>query len=327
MSKPKVVVITGASAGIGRAVVQAFAKEKLHIAIIARDKARLAIVQQEAEAVGAKVLALALDVAQAEKVEEAAALIEAKLGPIDVWINNAMVLVFSPAKSMTAKDYQRVTEVTYLGYVYGTLAALKYMSTRNRGMIIQVGSALAYRAVPLQSAYCAAKHAVQGFTDALRCELMHDKSHIKISIVQLPAMNTPLYSWMKSRMPRRPRPFPLIYQPEVAAKAIVWAACHYRREWYIAEPTVLAIMGYKLMPALGDWFLAKKGYELQQYDGAAERGANNLYQPVEGDPGTHGHFDHLAFTFSPQVWLSRYRRWLCILVLFLFLYLAVTRLT
>ena len=203
---------------------------------------------------------LQTDVADPEQVEKAAAAVEAAFGPIDIWVNNAMCSVFSPVKEMTPADYKRVTEVTYLGFVYGSLAALKCMLPRDRGIIVQVGSALAYRSIPLQSAYCAAKHAIAGFTNSLRCELLHDKSNVKITMVQMPAMNTPQFDWVKNRLPRNPQPVPPIYQPEVAADAIVYAAHHYRREWFVGWPTVVAIQGNKVAPSLGDWYLAQQGY-------------------------------------------------------------------
>lgn len=328
MHKTEIVVITGGSAGLGRAIVQAFAKRKASIAIIARDRTRLETVRKEAEAFGSKVLIFPIDVANAGQIEEAAGLVEKELGPIDIWINNAMASVFSPAKEMTADEYKRVTEVTYLGYVYGTLAALKRMIPRDRGKIIQVGSALAYRGIPLQSAYSAAKHAVQGFTESVRCELMHDKSQVKISMIQLPAMNTPQFNWVKSRLPRKPQPVPPIFQPEVAAEAIVWAAHHYRREWYVGGSTVLAIVGNKIAPAMGDWYLSRKGYDAQQYNGIVDpHRANNLYEPVLGNYGAHGDFDRLASYRSYQVWASRYRKWLLIFfgILLLIILLALSK--
>jgi NAD(P)-dependent dehydrogenase (short-subunit alcohol dehydrogenase family) len=248
--------------------------------------------------------------ADPDQVEAAAAAVEREFGPIGVWVNNAMVSVFSPVKEMTPAEYKRVTEVTYLGYVYGTLAALKRMLPRDRGRIIQVGSALAYRGIPLQSAYCGAKHAIQGFTESLRCELIHDGSNVKISMVQMPAMNTPQFSWVKSRLPRKPQPVPPIYQPEVAADAILWAAHHYRREWYVGGSTAVAITGNKLLPGVGDWYLGRTGYDSQQYDGLADPDRpNNLYEPVDAavDHGAHGHFDARATDRSLQLWADQHR--------------------
>jgi hypothetical protein len=207
-------------------------------------------------------------------------------------------------------SYQRVTEVTVLGYVYGTLAALRRMLPRDRGTIVQVGSALAYRGIPLQSAYCGAKHAIQGFTESVRCELLHDGSRVRITMVQLPALNTPQFGWVRSRLPRKPQPVPPIYQPEVAADAIVWAARHYRREWHVGGSTALAIAGDKVAPGVADWYLARQGYGAQQYDGPAGPGRpDNLHGPLPGDHGAHGDVDDRAHVGSVQVWLDRHRGW------------------
>lgn len=322
----EVVVITGASAGVGRATVQAFAKRKACIGLLARDRSRLEEVAQEVESLGGEALILPVDVANAEQVESAAVEVEKKFGVIDIWINNAMTSVFSPAINMEAEEYKRVTEVTYLGYVYGTLSALKRMLPRDRGVIIQVGSALAYRGIPLQSAYCAAKHAVQGFTESIRCELIHDGSQVKITMVQLPGMNTPHFDWVKNRLSRKVTPIPPIYQPEIAADAIVWAAHHYRREWYIGWPTVIAIVGDKIASGFGDRYLAKNGYDSQQYNGEEKPNRpNNLFEPVVGHYGAHGKFDHLAKNVSIQVLLSRYRLWLFVAVLAIFLLIFALR--
>ena len=237
----RVVVITGASAGVGRALTRTFARRGAAVALLARGIDGLKAAEAEAASAGAPTLAIPLDVADAAAIDAAAQRIESELGPIDVWVNNAMVSVFSPVLEMTAEEYRRVTEVTYLGAVYGTLAALQHMVPRDRGCIVQVGSALAYRAIPLQSAYCAAKQALAGFTESLRVELLHDRRNIQLTMVQLPALNTPQFDWSKSRMPREPQPVPPIYQPEVAAEAIVWAAAHLRREVKVGWPTLLAI--------------------------------------------------------------------------------------
>jgi short-subunit dehydrogenase len=222
-----------------------------------------------------------------------------------------MVSVFSPAVKMTPAEFKRVTEVTYLGYVHGTLAALKRMLPRDRGTIVQVGSALAYRGIPLQSAYCAAKHAVQGFTESVRCELLHDESKVRITMVQMPALNTPQFNWVKSRLPRKPQPVPPIYQPEVAADAIVWAAHHYRRQWYVGGTTAVSIAADKIVPGLFDRYLGRQGYDAQQYDGRADPDRpNNLFGPLPGDYGAHGDFDERASSWSIQHWLSRHRPWL-----------------
>ncbi|HEY6071524.1 MAG TPA: SDR family oxidoreductase [Chthoniobacterales bacterium] len=309
----RVVVITGASAGVGRATAQAFARERARIALIARGRAGLNGARRDVEKLGGEALTLPLDVADAVAVEKAAAKIEEEFGPIDVWINNAMASVFSPIKEMAAEEFKRVTEVTYLGYVYGTLAALKRMLPRNRGIIIQVGSALAYRGIPLQSAYCAAKHAIHGFVDSLRCELLHDRSRVRVAMVDLPAMNTPQFGWVKSRLPRKAQPVPPIYQPDIAAEAIVFASRHPRREIYVGMPTVGAITVNKVAPGLLDHYLAHFGYDSQQHDGREDRHrADNLWEPVddEKDFGAHGKFDSRAARHSPQLWTSMHCRWI-----------------
>lgn len=305
----QVVVITGASAGVGRATARAFAREGARLGLIARNREALEAARREAEAAGTRALVLPADVADSKQVEAAAAAVERAFGRIDVWVNNAMVSVFSPVKEMTPEEYKRVTGVTYLGCVYGTLAALKRMLPRDSGTIVQVGSALAYRGIPLQSAYCAAKHAIQGFNDSLRAELLHDRSKVRLSMVQMPALNTPQFSWVKTRLPRKPQPVPPIFQPEVAADAIVWAARTGRREVYVGFPTVKAIVGNKMFPGLGDWYLARNGYESQQYDGPAPPDRkDNLWAPVPGDHGAHGDFDERARPFSAQLWLSMHRK-------------------
>ncbi len=302
---PEVVVVTGASAGVGRAIVQAFAKRGAHIGLLARGQAGLEGAAKDVEALGGKALLLPADVANAEQVELAAARVEELFGPIDIWINAAMTSVFSPALEMTSEDYKRVTEVTYLGFVYGTLAALRRMVPRDRGRIIQIGSALAYRGIPLQSAYCGGKHAIQGFTESVRCELIHNHSHVKISMVQLPAANTPQFLWVKNRLPNKPQPVPPIYQPEVIANAVTYIADHYRRQIYVGMSTVIVIQANKLFPSLGDWYLGKTGYKSQQTGELANPFArNNLWAPVddERDYGAHGTFDERASSKSLQVW-------------------------
>jgi NAD(P)-dependent dehydrogenase (short-subunit alcohol dehydrogenase family) len=305
---PKVVVITGASAGVGRATVRKFAKHGARIGLIARGLDGLKAAQREVEELGSKAVVFPVDVANADRVEAAAAQIEAELGEIDIWINNAMVSVFSPVKQMTPQEFQRVTEVTYLGCVYGTLAALQRMLPRNRGVIVQIGSALAYRGIPLQAAYCAAKHAIQGFCDSLQCELIHDKSNVRLTMVQLPALNTPQFGWVKSRLPRRAQPVPPIFQPEVAAEAIYFAAHHPRREFYVGAPSVAVIVGNRFVPGLLARYLADTGYDSQQYDGAEDPNrAHNLWQPLPGDHDAHGAFDVRAKDSSPQLWMSEHR--------------------
>jgi|SRR5579862_1077561 len=312
MRRHEVVVITGASAGVGRATVREFARQGAYIGLIARGRDGLEGARQEVEALGGKALVLPVDVADAEGVESAAAEIEKKLGPIDIWINNAMTSVFSPIKKMTAEEFKRVTEVTYLGYVYGTLAALKRMLPRDRGTIVHVGSALAYRSIPLQAAYCASKHAVLGFHAALRTELIHDRSNVHTTMIQMPALNTPQFGWVKSRLPRKAQPVPPIYQPEVAARAIYYAAHHpQRREYYPAWSSVKAIFGNKLAPSFADHYLARTGYESQQYDGREDPNrANNLWEPVAGDHGAHGRFDNRASSHSSELWLETHVYWL-----------------
>lgn len=307
----EVVMITGASAGIGRATARAFARRGAKIGLFARGGDRLEAARAEVEEAGGRGLVLAGDVADDKAVENAAQQLEQEFGPIDIWVNNAMVSVFSPIAEMTPQEYRRVTEVTYLGYVWGTLAALRRMRPRNRGTIINVGSALAYRGIPLQSAYCAAKHAIHGFTEALRAELIHDKMDIRICEVEMPAVNTTQFDWVKSRMPNKPQPVPPIYQPEVAADAIVFAATHGRREVYVGFPTVEAIVGNKLAPRLLDHYLGRNGYESQQTDEPDDPNrVNNLFNPPPGDYGSHGSFDRRARKFSFQLWLNKRRDFL-----------------
>src|SRR5947208_2014023 len=302
--KRKVAVVTGASAGVGRATARLFAKKGWDLGLIARGHAGLEAARREAEDLGIRALALPTDVADAEAVEHAAQQIESELGPIDLWVNNAMVSVFSPVKQMQPEEYKRVAEVTYLGVVYGTLAALKRMLPRNRGVIIQVGSALAYRSIPLQSAYCAAKHAMVGFTDSLRCELIHDKSRVHLSVVHLPALNTPQFDWVKSRLPRQPQPVPPIFQPEVAAEAILYAARHHPRELWVGGPTLKAILGQRVAPSALDAYLGRHGYEAQQTAEPVSRvRRDNLWAPLPGDHGAHGTFDDRALQPRGAGWL------------------------
>jgi NAD(P)-dependent dehydrogenase (short-subunit alcohol dehydrogenase family) len=310
MSKSEVVVVTGASAGVGRAVVQEFAKRGAQIGLLARGRAGLDAAKRDVERLGGKAIAIPTDVADPKQVFEAAKRVQRRFGPIDVWVNVAMASVFSPIKEMTAADYRRVTEVTYLGYVHGTLAALEQMLPRDRGTIVQVGSALAYRSIPLQSAYCAAKHAIVGFTDSLRCELIHDKSNVRVTCVHLPAMNTPQFGWVKSRLNRKAQPVPPIYQPEVAARAIYWAAHHRRREVWVGGSTVKAIVGQKFIPGLLDRYLGKTGYDAQQIEELEDpRRPNNLYEPVDErrDHGPHGEFGDRASAKSAEVWMDLHR--------------------
>jgi NAD(P)-dependent dehydrogenase (short-subunit alcohol dehydrogenase family) len=305
---PRTVVITGASAGVGRAAAIRFAREGARIGLLARGRAGLEAAKRDVEQLGGSALIFAVDVADPDGVESAAGEIERHFGPIDVWVNNAMVSVYSPVKQMTVEEFRRVTEVTYLGCVYGTLAALKRMLPRNRGTIVQVGSALAYRSIPLQSAYCAAKHAIKGFTESLRCELLHDNSHVRVTMVQLPALNTPQFGWTKSRLPRKAQPIPPIFQPEVAAEAIYFAAHKPRREFYVGWPSVKAIVGNKIAPGLIDHYLGRTGYDSAQYDGSEESNRpDNLFEPVLGDHGAHGDFDARSKSWSVQWWMTKNR--------------------
>ncbi len=304
--KGKVVVVTGASAGVGRAVVAEFARKGAHIGLIARGLERLEAARREVEELGGKAAVLQADVADARQVEHAAQRAEEELGPIDIWVNDAMTTVFAPFREITPEEFKRATEVTYLGQVYGTMAALKRMQARNRGTIVQVGSALAFRSIPLQSPYCGAKHAIVGFTDSLRSELLHDKSAVHITAVMLPAMNTPQFSWCRTRLPRHPQPVPPIFQPEVAARAIVWASTHKRREVYVGLPTVTAIYGNELAPAFADKYLANHAYGGQQTSQpvSADR-PDNLFEPVAGEYAAHGIFDARAKDYSVQSSLDR----------------------
>jgi NAD(P)-dependent dehydrogenase (short-subunit alcohol dehydrogenase family) len=311
--RPEVVVVTGASAGVGRAVVREFARDRAWIGLIARGRDGLEAARREVEEQGGRALVLEADVADAAAVDRAAERVERELGPIDVWVNNAMVSVFSPVARMTAEDYRRVTDVTYLGVVHGTLAALRHMLPRDRGTIVQVGSALAYRGIPLQSAYCGAKHAVQGFTESLRCELIHDGSNVQVTMVQLPAVNTPQFDWSKSRMPRRAQPVPPIYQPEVPARAIHYAAHHSRREWNVGLMTDVVVMGNAVAPGLGDYYLGKTGFDSQMTAEPEDPNRpNNLHHPLPGDHGAHGRFDDRARPTSRQWWVTKNRGWLAL---------------
>ncbi len=310
MRDRRIVAITGASAGVGRAAAAAFAGTGAAVALIARGSDRLQATKQEIEARGGVALALPADVADAEAVEHAAGRVEDELGPIDVWVNNAMASVFAPLTGIGPADFRRVTEVTYLGYVYGTMSALRRMLPRDRGAIIQVGSALAYRGIPLQSAYCGAKHAIQGFTESVRCELLHDGSNVRISMVQLPALNTPQFHWVKTTLARHPQPVPPIYQPEVAARAIVWAADNYRREVNVAPSTSAAILGDKVASGLLDRYLGRTGYDAQQAERAIEAGRrDNLWDSVPADLGAHGEFDDVARDERVHWWWTRNKRW------------------
>ena len=313
MRKPEVVVVTGASAGVGRAVVRRFARDGAWIALLARGRDGLEAARLEVEVAGGRALVIPTDVADANAVEAAAAQTEATFGPIDIWVNNAMASVFSPIREMTPEDYRRVTEVTYLGSVHGILSALRRMHPRDSGCIVQVGSALAYRGIPLQSAYCAAKHAVQGFLDSLMCELIHDKSRIQVTHVHLPAVNTPQFGWVKSRLPRKAQPVPPIYTPELIAEGIHWAAHNPQRELWLGLPVFKAILGDRVAPALLDRYLATMGYDGQMTDEPEDPDRpHNLWEPLPGDPGAEGRFTERSSSTSPQMWASMHRRPLAI---------------
>jgi NAD(P)-dependent dehydrogenase (short-subunit alcohol dehydrogenase family) len=304
------VVVTGASAGLGRAIAKQFGERGAQIALLARGKQGLDAAAAEIEKAGGKALPIPTDVSDANAVEAAAEQTERRFGPVDVWVNNAMVTVFSPVKEMKPEEYKRATEVTYLGVVYGTLSALKRMLPRDRGTIVQVGSALAYRSIPLQSAYCAAKHAINGFTDSLRCELIHDKSRVHVTTVHMPAMNTPQFGWVKNRLPHKPQPVPPIYEPEVGARAVYWAAHHDRREIYVGAPTVGAIVGNKIAPGTLDHYLGRTGFQSQQTPEMDDpTRSNNLWEPVDADEdrGAHGTFDGRAHRVSYQAWADLHR--------------------
>ena len=313
MSKAPVVVITGSSAGLGRAIAHGFARRGASIGLIARNPEALQAAKEECEALGGRALVLPVDVSNCEAVDAAASKVEEEFGPIDIWVNDAMVSVFSPVKEMEASDYKRVTDVLYLGFVHGTLAALKRMLPRDRGTIIQIGSALAYRSIPLQSAYCACKHAINGFTDSLRCELIHDKSNVKLTAVQMPAMNTTQFDWVKNRMPNDTQPVPPIYEPELAAEVVVAAglAKSPRREYWVGTPTVAAIIGQKFIPGLLDMYLGRTGYKSQQIPNEPKdpNAPNNLYDYVPGKHSTRGKFADRSTMTSLEVNILLHRNW------------------
>ncbi len=314
MTSPQNVVITGASAGIGRAVARAFGARGDNIALLARGQGGLEGAVKDVEAAGGRALAIATDVADYDAVDAAATQFEEAFGPIDVWVNDAFTSVFSPFHQITAEEYRRVTEVSYLGYVYGTMVALKRMRPRNHGTIVQVGSALGSRAIPLQSAYCGAKHAINGFSESVRTELMHEHNDVHITVVQMPAVNTPQFSWVLSRLPKHPQPVPPIYQPEVAARAVLFAAEHPRRKQYwVGASTAATILGEKFAPALLDRYLALTGYASQQTkESAIPNRPNNLWEPRDSgagdDYGAHGAFDKRSLSWSPQLWVSQHVR-------------------
>jgi NAD(P)-dependent dehydrogenase (short-subunit alcohol dehydrogenase family) len=303
-----VVVVTGATSGVGRATVIRFAERGWRVALLARGVDGLEAAVKDVEEAGGIALPVETDVASADQVEAAADMTEDRLGPIDVWVNDAMTSVFSPFAELTADEFRRVTEVTYLGAVHGTMSALRRMRPRDRGVIVQVGSALAFRSIPLQSAYCGAKHGIHGFTQSLRTELLHDHSGLRLTEVHLPAMNTPQFDRCRSRMPRKPQPVPPIYQPEVAADAILWAAAHPRREVWVGATTAATVLANRIFPGLLDRYLARTGFDAQQTDEPAEESPGNLYAPLPGDPGAHGRFDARSHSRSPEAGLAKHRR-------------------
>ncbi|KRV48431.1 short-chain dehydrogenase [Wenjunlia vitaminophila] len=308
----QVVVVTGASAGVGRAAARAFAARGARVALLARGERGLRGAADEVREAGGEPLPLQVDVSDADAVEGAAAEVEERLGPIDVWVNAAFATVFAPVSQIAPEEFRRVTQVSYLGYVYGTGAALRRMLPRDRGVIVQVGSALAYRGIPLQAAYCGAKHAIQGFTESLRCELLHDRSGVRVTMVQLPAVNTPQFSWVLSRLPKHPQPVPPIYQPEVAARAVLYAADHPgRREYWVGGSTAATLVANAVAAGLLDRYLARTGYQSQQNDRPRDPDQPvNLWEPVDGgdgrDHGAHGVFDEQAHPHSRQLWASHH---------------------
>jgi NAD(P)-dependent dehydrogenase (short-subunit alcohol dehydrogenase family) len=311
--KPEVVVITGASAGVGRATARAFAERGAWIGLLARGREGLEAARREVEELGGRALAIPTDVADAEAVERAAEQVEEAFGAIDIWVNNAMVTVYSPFLDIEPDEYKRVTDVCYHGQVFGTRSALKRMKPRNRGTIVSVGSALAYRGIPLQSAYCGAKHAIVGMYDSLRSELIHEDSDVQIVEVHMPALNTPQFQWGRNKLGKKAQPVPPIFQPEMAADAVVYAATdgRTRREIYVAYPTVEAVMGGKFAAGVADWYLARSPYEDQTRDEPlGENPPDNLFDPVEGDFGAHGPFDAEAKDHSLQYWATKRKRWL-----------------
>lgn len=309
--KDKVIVITGATGGVGRVTAWEFAKQGAKVVLIARDTTQLEITTNEVEAYGGRALAIVADISDPEKMEEITDKVEREFGAIDVWINNAMNSVFAHFKDVTAQEFKRVTDVTYLGTIYGTMSALRRMRQRDKGSIVFVGSALAYRGIPLQSAYCGAQHGIQGFYDSLRTELLHEKSNIKTSMVQLPAMNTTQFGWVLSKLPNKAKPMGKVYQPEVAARAILFAAKHNRREVLVGFPTYKAIVGNKIAPWYADWVLSRQGFKGQQtHEPADPNRKDNLWKPVGEDRGAYGTFKSISTNISFTLWISMHRNWI-----------------
>lgn len=311
----RTVVVTGASGGIGRAVARAYAARGDSVALLARGEEGLHAAAADVRRAGGRALVLPTDVSDAEAVTAAADRTELELGPIDIWVNVAFTSVFSPFVDISAAEYARVTQVSYLGYVYGTMAALRHMRPRDKGVVVQVGSALAYRGIPLQTAYCGAKHAIQGFHEALRCELLHDRSGVRVTMVQMPAVNTPQFSWVLSRLPNQPQPVPPIYQPELAARAVLHAGDHpRRREYWVGTSTAATLAANAVVPGLLDRYLARTGFSSQQTSEPAGDGPTNLWEPADGsggrDFGAHGIFDDTAKDHDPQLWASQHHGFL-----------------
>ncbi|WP_137814720.1 SDR family oxidoreductase [Gandjariella thermophila] len=309
--RDRVAVVTGASGGVGRVTARLLGERGAAVALLARGEVGLEAAAKDVRDAGGRALPVAVDASHYPAMRDAAERVEAELGPIDVWINTAFSSVFGPFTELDPEEFERVTRVTYLGFVWGTRVALERMRRRDRGVIVQTGSALAYRGVPLQSAYCGAKHAIQGFTESLRCELRHEKSNVRITMVQLPAVNTPQFDWVLSRLPKHPQPLPPIYQPEVAARALVYAAEHpRRREYWVGGSTALTLLANKVAPGLLDRYLARTGYRAQQTSSLPPTGVGNLWQPADGpggrDYGAHGAFDPSAHGRSVQLWASQH---------------------
>jgi NAD(P)-dependent dehydrogenase (short-subunit alcohol dehydrogenase family) len=307
------VMITGASAGIARATAALYGRRGANVALLARGEAGLKAAADDVRAGGGTPLVIQADVADPAQVEAAAAQAEDAFGPLDVWINVAFTSVFAPFTQISPEEFRRVTEVAYLGYVYGTMTALRRMMPRDQGTIVQVGSALSERAIPLQSAYCGAKHAINGFTESVRCELMHEHSGVKITVVQMPAVNTPQFSWVRSRLPRHPQPVPPIYEPELAARGVAYAADHPgRKQYWVGGSTAATILAQKAAAPLLDRYLARTGYDSQQTSQPARLHPDNLWEPVDGPVGTdfgaHGAFDGRSHDRSVQLWLSQHAR-------------------